>query len=751
MSSMAKTAREAMKAKAKRLGSDRPLEKVDSSTFVPPELLDADVKTGLRPISRRQFKKGGKVMGDCNAARADRKPRKSGGKTEATEYANAKVNRNVKAANEEREGKKHIGGFAKGGRLTKEAKGNIQKALGPKLSGNKLRESTAPARAMLDIARSNPKNVEPVDAPMPVQSGMKKGGRTGKLSGGKLSSYIKKAARDVSQKSEDRAFYDMNRRDDDFNRTAHKLMGRQTGISRAVDKLANKSPDGMKKGGRAKYATDGSVQVKGKPDPKMQQRMDPSQFDAEMDVSKMPQPKDMYSPEDLKRLERGYKKGGRTGKLSGGTLGSYVKKAGRDIADYSETLGSASPREKKSMKWMERSLKNRKEGLGMATDKLSGRAKVSAGEFGDVLKKGGRVKRASGGQTRAAEMMKSASDTAGVPGARMDFSASQSRFGKALGMKKGGKAHEDVAADKALIKKMVKKEARTGKAIGGAFGQFLSPALMLANAIRGDDKKRGGKATRKGKMGGGASLQDAANRGKYNAPYESINDTENGVRQTLENAGHFNEMMDQEMYRDPSPSMLRIMERERTRVGRKQGGGVFSGPGYPGKIPGVVPGGRTARAAGGKAKGKTNVNIVIAAGKGGQPEMPMPPGLMGKPPGGIPVPVAPPPGAGGPQGGMPMPMPMPMPPGGPAGAPGAGGPPPMARKAGGRISKIASSYKDMTAGSGGGEGRLQKTDIAKRDMRKAGGKVYRSYKDMDAGAGSGKGRLEKTEIASRKH
>jgi hypothetical protein len=75
----------------------------------------------------------------------------------------------------------------------------------------------------------------------------------------------------------------------------------------------------------------------------------------------------------------------------------------------------------------------------------------------------------------------------------------------------------------------------------------------------------------------------------------------------------------------------------------------------------------------------------------------------------------------------------------------------MARKSGGRISKIASSYKDMTAGSGGGEGRLQKTDIAKRDMRKAGGKVYRSYKDMDAGAGSGKGRLEKTEIASRKH
>jgi hypothetical protein len=66
----------------------------------------------------------------------------------------------------------------------------------------------------------------------------------------------------------------------------------------------------------------------------------------------------------------------------------------------------------------------------------------------------------------------------------------------------------------------------------------------------------------------------------------------------------------------------------------------------------------------------------------------------------------------------------------------------------------ASSYKDMEAGAAGGEGRLQKTDIAKKHKDapafKAGGKVYKSYKDMDAGSASGLGRLEKTEIQKRK-
>ncbi len=107
----AKSLREAMKAKAKRLAGASS-DKVDSSDFTPAEPLNADVKTGMRPISRRAFKVGGKVEGEDNGRRADRTPR---GFQEKVGLANT----NQKDANEEREGKKHVGGFKKGGKIGK--------------------------------------------------------------------------------------------------------------------------------------------------------------------------------------------------------------------------------------------------------------------------------------------------------------------------------------------------------------------------------------------------------------------------------------------------------------------------------------------------------------------------------------------------------------------------------------------------------------------------------------------------------
>ena len=115
MYEMAKKAREAMRGKAKRLAGEKD-QKVDSSNWTPAEPLNADVKTGMRPISPRAYKKGGKVMGEAAECHAGRKPRKSGGRAIT---ADSLINRDQKEANESREGKKHIGGMKKGGRAGK--------------------------------------------------------------------------------------------------------------------------------------------------------------------------------------------------------------------------------------------------------------------------------------------------------------------------------------------------------------------------------------------------------------------------------------------------------------------------------------------------------------------------------------------------------------------------------------------------------------------------------------------------------
>jgi hypothetical protein len=524
MSDVAKKARAAMKAKAMRLGSDRSLEKVDSSSYTPPELLNADVQTGMRPVSRRQFKKGGKVMGDCAPTRADRKPRKSGGKAEMP-TVDRFINKDMKKANEYREGIKHVGG-------------------------------------------------------------MKKGGRTGRDDGGAV---------------------------DDYD------TGSRTGAG-AVTKSRSK------------------------PMPPMPQRRPP------------PADYDTGSRTGANAMTESRKSGGRTKKMGGGGMGPAMSGAAKMMQESDR---------------------------GVPTDTMS---------FSNV-------KRGSLSPLRA------------------------------TGMKKGGKAHEDVAADKKLIKKMVKPSARTGKVIGGAMSMF-SPLAMGLNAMRGGDdddkdaKKHGG---RTGHAKGGSTygvvpkmrLLKTHTEGDNSAKVYKNPDTgehqvkffKDGVHQ--KKADYFAD--DPSDAHETAQYSLKRGFNAGGRTGRATGGGIFSGPGYPGKVPGAT-GGRTAHAAGGKTKGKgkTAINIVINAGKADDGSV-VPPGPMGGPKG-LPIPM-PPPGAGMPPGAAP---PMPMPPPGLAGAGGPPGAPPMPP---------------------GGMPPMG---------RKAGGRTYRSYKDMDAGSGSGLGRLEKTEIAARK-
>ena len=307
------------------------------------------------------------------------------------------------------------------------------------------------------------------------------------------------------------------------------------------------------------------------------------------------------------------------------------------------------------------------------------------------------------------------------------------------GMKKGGKVHghapkhDDVVADRALVRKMVKGAALTGKKHGGEAGAHkamrkhradggeifderdmpVPPARRMPryseDAVPPRPRHKSMKAREAAMLD--ALLRGRADGGEVNDPGDLIYGRAMPVPARQTSVTRPSE----------EPDVARFRELQRAAAKRKDGGKADHGAGCrchkcSGGRMGKAEGGRMARATGGraKAKGKTNVNIIISTGRpavdgaAGQSGMPGGMGGPGAAPAVMPrqaqatvMPAAPAPMPMPPMGGgMPMPPPQ-MPPPGPMG-------------------------------------------------RKAGGRVYRSYKDMDAGAGSGLGRLEKTEIERRK-
>jgi hypothetical protein len=113
MSELSKKARELAEDKAERL-TRTPKGDVDASGWREPLGEKGGIQTGPRPVSRPAFRAGGKVTGSKAIMHAGRKPRASGGMT-----ANDFMNRDMKAANQQRDGEKHIGGMKKGGRAHK--------------------------------------------------------------------------------------------------------------------------------------------------------------------------------------------------------------------------------------------------------------------------------------------------------------------------------------------------------------------------------------------------------------------------------------------------------------------------------------------------------------------------------------------------------------------------------------------------------------------------------------------------------
>lgn len=629
MYDVAKKAREAMKAKAKRLASE-PSQKVDSSTWTPPEPLNADIKTGMRPVSPRAYKEGGKVAGGTCKVNLGRKPRKSGGramaeekaeeKSEAKEYAKAKINRDSKEANQERPGIKHIGGLKKGGRAKKQEGGALQK--------------------LLRIARDiDPRDTASLKAP--------------------------KNYGELVDRNQLVMAPDWGERPNDWVRPKVEFLR-----------------PGEKRGGRTKREDGGLV------DAETRRRIEGGyKTPTEMPKNPPTPPRRPAEPvgkegtapvgldkDQIQRLERGYKKGGRSKRMSGGPTLSGQKAT----ENYQENLS--------------------KPHRGAAQH----------------YKKGGRTKREDGGVVdRAKQMLDESSRRAGVPSATLGFTGvKEGRLSPLKALKKGGRA-----------KKM------DGGMLAGLAGGLV-PGLAMS-AMKDKDKKEEGrrKGGRIGKFyGGPLSADQLPLQAMGAAPQMPTLPTQ--AQATLPNPSMMGSGSTPTMPTLPQQAVANASPMAQGRPFRKSGGRTKS-----------------------KAKGKTSINIMIAAGKPAGPADMMPPGPPMPPPGGpmgLPIPI---PGDGGAGAAPPMgaapppPMPMPMPPGPPAGMP-------MPRKDGGRITKIAKSYKDMEAGSGGAEGRLQKTDIAKTGKGaptfKRGGKVYRSYKDMDAGSGSGMGRIEKTEIQSRK-
>jgi hypothetical protein len=165
--------------------------KVDSSDWTPDEPLKADVKTGMRPISRRAFKAGGKVDGDEAKSNLSRTPRGTVGL----------ANTNQRVANEERDGEKHIGGFARGGRNMKKA---AERDIGENVEGEEMPSFKAKSvgrKALKEMPTSelrkkmgSNRNMERPPSGLPDMQDLddrendprkfKKGGRTGKNNGG---------------------------------------------------------------------------------------------------------------------------------------------------------------------------------------------------------------------------------------------------------------------------------------------------------------------------------------------------------------------------------------------------------------------------------------------------------------------------------------------------------------------------------------------------------------------------------------